>query len=98
AAAGSGKTRVLVERYLKHIIVDGFRADDILTITFTRKAAAEMKRRIVDRLTGSGLSDQAQIAETGPIQTIHGFCERFLRENAIAAGLDPDFDVLSEAQ
>jgi ATP-dependent exoDNAse (exonuclease V) beta subunit len=98
AAAGSGKTRVLVERYLKHVIDEGFRADQILTITFTRKAAAEMKRRIVDRLTDRGLLEQAQIAETGPIQTVHGFCERLLRENSLAAGLDPEFEILSEAQ
>lgn len=98
AAAGSGKTRVLVERYLRHVVDEGFRADQILTITFTRKAAAEMKRRIVDRLTQRGLTEQAQIAETGPIQTIHGFCERLLRENALAAGLDPEFEILAEAE
>jgi ATP-dependent helicase/nuclease subunit A len=98
AAAGSGKTFVLVERYLKHITQDRLSPDQILTITFTRKAAAEMKRRIVDRLQQLGLAEQAQTAETGPIQTIHGFCERLLRENAIAASLDPEFEILSEAQ
>ena len=97
AAAGAGKTRVLVERYLRHIMTEGFRADQLLTITFTRKAAAEMKRRIVDRLTRAGLREQAQVAETGPIQTIHGFCERLLRENALEAGIDPEFEILSEA-
>lgn len=97
AAAGSGKTRVLVERYLRHVINEKYGADQILTITFTRKAAAEMKRRIVDRLAQAGLVTEAQIAETGPIQTIHGFCERLLRENAIWAGLDPEFEVLAEA-
>jgi ATP-dependent helicase/nuclease subunit A len=98
AAAGSGKTRVLVERYLKHAVDQGFRPDHILTITFTRKAAAEMKRRIVDRLLEAGLAEEAQIAETGPIQTIHGFCERLLRENSFMAGIDPDFEILGEAQ
>jgi ATP-dependent exoDNAse (exonuclease V) beta subunit len=98
AAAGSGKTRVLVERYLKHVVEEGFGADQILAITFTRKAAAVMKRRIVDRLVSLNMGEQAQIAETGPIQTIHGFCERLLRENAIAAAIDPEFEILSEAQ
>jgi ATP-dependent helicase/nuclease subunit A len=98
AAAGSGKTRVLVERYLKHVTEDGFRPDEILTITFTRKAASEMKNRIVKRLNEEGRADDAQVAETGPIQTIHGFCERMLRENSIDAGLDPEFSILSEAQ
>ncbi len=95
ASAGSGKTRVLVERYLRHVTVTGLRPDQILAITFTRKAAAEMKRRIVDRLTELNRPDDARIAETGPIQTIHGFCERLLRENSIEAGLDPDFEILA---
>lgn len=94
ASAGAGKTSVLVELFLRRVMQDGYQADQILTITFTRKAAAEMKRRIVARLIEAGLPDQAQIAETGPIQTIHGFCERMLRENALAAGLDPEFEVL----
>ncbi len=97
AAAGSGKTRVLVERFLR-LVREGKRPDQILTITFTRKAAAQMKRRIVDALMEEGLNVQAQIAETGPIQTIHGFCERILRENSICAGLDPQFDILDERE
>jgi ATP-dependent exoDNAse (exonuclease V) beta subunit len=98
AAAGAGKTRVLVERYLRHVIEEELRPDQILTITFTKKAAAEMKKRIVERLRDAGLMAQAQIAETGPIQTIHSFCERLLRENALEGGLDPAFDILDEGQ
>ena len=87
AAAGSGKTRTLVARYLRYIKEDGLTPDQILTITFTRKAAAEMKKKIVSELRDAGLNQQAQSAETGPISTIHGFLERALRENAIAAGI-----------
>jgi len=94
AAAGSGKTSVLAERYLR-LVQQGHSPDSILTITFTNKAAADMKRRIVDRLRRERLYDEAQIAETGPIQTFHAFCERILRENALLAGLDPQFDILS---
>jgi len=93
AAAGSGKTSVLTERYVRHVVEDGFRPDQILTITFTNKAAANMKQRIVASLTEKGLLDEAQSAETGPIQTIHSFCQRLLRENALEAGLDPDFEI-----
>lgn len=93
ASAGSGKTGVLVEKFLR-LVREGRQPDEILTITFTRKAAAEMKRRIVSRLLESGNSHAAQIAETGPIQTLHGFCERVLRENSVAAGLDPEFEIL----
>ncbi len=98
AAAGAGKTRVLVARYLRHITEDGFDPGQILTITFTRKAAAEMKRRIVDTLREQGLYEAAQLAETGPVQTIHGFCERLLRECSVDAGLDPDFQILDETE
>lgn len=97
AAAGSGKTRVLTERYVQHVLSDGLRPDQILTITFTRKAAANMKAKIVGRLRDAERFADAQIAETGPIQTIHSFCERMLRENALEAGLDPDFSVLEHS-
>lgn len=96
AAAGSGKTRTLVARYLRYITDDGLNPDQILTITFTRKAAAEMKKKIVSELRAVGRTREAQSAETGPISTIHGFLERALRENAIAAGIDPEFEILDE--
>ena len=98
AAAGSGKTRVLVARYLRHVLEDGLRPDQILTITFTRKAAAEMKHRIVAKLVEAGRLEDAQSAESGPVSTIHAFCERLLRECSIEAGLDPDFRVLDESE
>ncbi|OJU65534.1 MAG: hypothetical protein BGO01_01010 [Armatimonadetes bacterium 55-13] len=98
ASAGAGKTFVLVERYLALVETYDLRPHQILTITFTKKAAAEMKRRIVDRLRAVGRGDEAQEAETGPIQTIHSFCERLLRENSLAAGLDPEFDIMSESE
>ncbi|MDX2066314.1 MAG: UvrD-helicase domain-containing protein [Fimbriimonadaceae bacterium] len=94
AGAGSGKTSVLTARYV-HLLEQGHTPDQLLTITFTRKAAAEMKARIVRALRQRGNERAAQIAETGPIQTIHSFCERTLRENALAAGLNPDFKVLT---
>jgi ATP-dependent helicase/nuclease subunit A len=97
AAAGAGKTRVLVARYLRHVQEQGLQPDQILTITFTKKAAAEMKKRIVEALRERGMDEEAQIAETGPIQTIHSFCERLLRENSLEAGLDPAFEILTEA-
>lgn len=97
AAAGSGKTSVLVQRYLRQVIELNRPPDRILTITFTRKAAAEMKKRIVSCLTAEGRPTDAQIAETGPIQTIDSFCERLLRENSIAAGLDPKFKIMGES-
>jgi ATP-dependent exoDNAse (exonuclease V) beta subunit len=98
ASAGSGKTLVLVQRYLRHVLEEGVHPDRILTITFTRKAAAEMKARIVSGLRQAGAWEQAQIAETGPIQTIHSLCEQLLRERAFEARLDVKFEILSDSQ
>lgn len=98
AAAGSGKTSVLVDRYLRHVLELGYSPEEIVTLTFTRKAAAEMKQRIVNRLREHGDLKSAQVAETGPIQTIHSFCERVLRENAVEAEVDPEFEILQGQQ
>ncbi|MBO0768932.1 MAG: UvrD-helicase domain-containing protein, partial [Solirubrobacterales bacterium] len=86
AGAGSGKTSVLVERFARAVEVDGVDPQRILAITFTEKAAAEMRERVRSRL---------QTAEEGGwILTIDSFCARVLREHALAAGLDPQFSVL----
>jgi ATP-dependent exoDNAse (exonuclease V) beta subunit len=95
AAAGSGKTRVLVARYLQ-AIDDGLSPDEILAVTFTRKAAYDMRRRVVTELLARGRTADARLAETGPICTLHSFCDRLLRENALVAGVDPDFDHLGD--
>lgn len=97
AAAGSGKTFVLVQRYLRHLLVEGCDPRSILAFTFTAKAAAEMRQRVVRELREREEPELAQAVETGPISTIHAFCERLLRENALEAGLDPDFEIAGEA-
>ena len=96
AAAGSGKTSVLVERFVRHVIDDDIAPGRILAITFTEKAAGELRRRIRARLLELGARDAAREAEGAWIGTIHGFCARLLRSRAVAAGLDPAFVVLDE--
>jgi ATP-dependent exoDNAse (exonuclease V) beta subunit len=98
AAAGSGKTRVLVERFVAAVREDGVPVDRVLAITFTEKAAAELKSRVRQRLLAEGEREAARQAEAAAISTIHGFCARILRANALAAGLDPDFRVLEETE
>jgi ATP-dependent exoDNAse (exonuclease V) beta subunit len=96
AAAGSGKTSVLVERFARSVLTDGVAVSAILTITFTEKAAAEMRDRIRERLRELGAPEQARATEGAFISTIHGFCARLLRASALAAGIDPAFTVLDE--
>ncbi len=105
AGAGTGKTRVLVDRYCDAIDLDGIEPDQILAFTFTEKAAAEMRRRVrVELMRRSRLSEdpeqrtrllRASRSEEGAqITTIHGFCRRLLGAHPVAAGLDPRFRVL----
>jgi ATP-dependent helicase/nuclease subunit A len=96
AGAGSGKTSVLVERFARTVIDDGVDVSAILVITFTEKAAAELRDRIRLRLRELGALDAARATEGAFISTIHGFCARVLRAGALAAGLDPEFEVLDE--
>jgi ATP-dependent helicase/nuclease subunit A len=94
AGAGSGKTSVLVERFVQSVLQDGIDVSAMLTITFTEKAAAELRDRIRARLRALGAPEAARRTESAFISTIHGFCARTLRVNALAAGLDPQFAVL----
>ncbi len=96
AGAGTGKTRVLVERFLYLIERELARPHEILAITFTEKAAQEMKARIARRLREQGLERARRELENAYIGTIHSFCARILREHPIEAGVDPSFRVLEE--
>ncbi|MEA2468545.1 MAG: hypothetical protein QOJ57_2671, partial [Thermoleophilaceae bacterium] len=97
AAAGSGKTRVLVERFARAVLDDEVRVDRVLAITFTEKAAAELKGRLRRRFLELGEREHAREAEGAWVSTIHGFCSRLLRANPLVAGIDPEYRVLDEA-
>ena len=98
AGAGTGKTAVLVERFVRAVADDDVAVESILAITFTEKAAAEMRVRVRRRFLELGLREQARAAEDAWISTIHGFCARLLRAHALSAGVDPDFRVLDELE
>ena len=91
AGAGSGKTSTLAHR-VAHLLVDGADPRRILLMTFSRRAAAELTRR-VERITaqalGTGIAAEALLWAG----TFHGIGARILRENALAIGLDPDFSI-----
>ena len=96
AGAGTGKTTVLVER-VAQAVEGGLEPERILVVTYTERAAQQLMSRVRTRLTS--VSDElGRLAERVEISTIHGFCARILRQHAFAAGIDPEFRVLEEAQ
>src|SRR5947208_10071540 len=98
AGAGTGKTRVLVERFARAVCDEGLDVESILVITYTEKAAGELRSRIRARLVDAGRADLARRLDGAWISTIHGFCHRLLRSHPFAAGVDPRFRVLDESQ
>jgi len=88
AGAGSGKTRALVYRYAYIVNVLGVPQSDILCLTFTNKAAQEMKRRIATMVPGGATGDF--------VSTIHGFCVKFLREEIYRIGYPQNYQILDE--
>lgn len=103
AAAGSGKTAVLVERIV-HLIRDDYELDRMLIVTFTRAAASEMRQRLSVRLNREAKSDPVRFGraldalEHTDISTIHAFCQRVLRQEFQAVGIDPMARVCEEQQ
>ena len=96
ANAGSGKTSVMVERFVRAVLDGQAAVDGILAITFTDKAASELRERIRSRFEELDRLEEARATEHAFISTIHGFCARVLRVHALAAGIDPEFAVLEE--
>jgi len=98
AGAGTGKTAVLVERFVRAVCERGLDVDSILVITYTRRAAGELRTRIRAALAERGRNDLARELDGAWISTIHGFCNRLLKAHPFAAGLDPRFRELDDAQ
>ena len=103
AGAGSGKTYVLVERYLALLERNpSWPLSSLVAITFTQKAAGEMRDRVrihVQNRAADGDAIWAQrlaAMDSARIDTIHGLCTAILRGNAAEAGVDPGFEVLDE--
>lgn len=108
AAAGSGKTAVLVERIIERLINDKppLDVDRLLVVTYTEAAAAEMKERIRDAIEkaleadpdNAHLQRQATLVHNAQVTTIHSFCLSVIRENFHTIGLDPGFRIAEEGE
>ena len=98
AGAGSGKTYTLTRRIV-HALESGFIDDigQVLAITFTSKAAGEIKSRVKGALRAGGMTEQALKVDDAWVSTIHGMCSRILRAHALELGIDPAFTVADEA-
>ena len=108
AGPGAGKTFVLVERYLEILRTKKVSVDNIVAITFTNRAANEMRQRVretIDALLRATCGSERQTwlrhkrsLEGAVITTIHGFCSRLLHEFPVEANIDPQFMLLDEHQ
>jgi ATP-dependent exoDNAse (exonuclease V) beta subunit len=96
AGAGTGKTAVLVERFVRAVCDEGLDVESVLVITYTRKAAGELRSRIRAALVDRGRPDLARELDGAWISTIHGFCTRLLRAHPFAVGIDPVFRELDD--
>src|ERR1035438_7594379 len=106
AGAGTGKTHTLVERCLDCIGNERAALDEILIVTFTEAAAAEMKqrlRRVLEEKSreppgDSHWNEQLALFDAAHIGTLHGFCFKLVREHFYELGLDPQPAVLDEGE
>ena len=106
AAAGSGKTAVLVERIIRMVIGDNLDIDRILVVTFTEAAAGEMRDRIAKAINdalekdplNAHLEKQSALLYKAQISTIHAFCLNIIRNNFNKIGLDPAYRIADEME
>ena len=96
AGAGAGKTTVLVDRFVAIARDPQVGPERILAITFTKKAAMEMKERAIRTFEAAGETTLRRATEGAYISTLHGFAERILRERPFDARIDPAFEVITD--
>lgn len=100
AGAGSGKTFTLTRRIVYALSPESGpfveHLDQVLTITFTKDAAAEIRDRVRRALIDEGMDEEALTVDDAWISTIHGMCSRILRAHALELGIDPEFTVLTD--
>lgn len=98
AGAGTGKTAVLTERFVRIVEKHAVMPSRILALTFTKKAAAEMQRRIVRELYRKKLLNRSEAPLMLWIGNFHSIALRLLRQHALVAGLDPSFGNINETE
>ncbi len=94
AAAGSGKTRLLVASVVRALTEEGLPPERLVAVTFTRKAGAELASRVREALQNCGRTDLARSLDAASLGTIDSLCRRLVKDEALAAGVDPGCAVL----
>ena len=105
ASAGSGKTHTMIERVIRLILEKKARVNEILAVTFTEAAAAQMREKLKNALSKKisddgklEFIDQLSLIATSDISTLHAFCARLIRTYFFEVGLTPDFKIADESE
>ena len=102
AAAGSGKTTVMIERIKDLIVKEHVPIENFLVVTFTKASSIDMKARLISKLSSEQpspfLIEQIDNINTADVSNLHSFCARLLKSYFYEAGLDPTFVVLSDEE
>lgn len=105
ASAGSGKTRVVIDRIIRLITEEGVKVNEILAVTFTKLAAEEMKDKLKNALTKKYLAtrdrnykEQLELVSSSDICTIDSFCSKLIRKYFYVLGIDANLQVLEESK
>ncbi len=102
ASAGSGKTAVIIEKIATDIISGEVKVDNLLVVTFTEAATAEMKQRLYDKLAEKidepNVIKEIEKLPLANISTLHGFCQKLIKQYFFELGIDPSFRILDDSE
>jgi len=102
ASAGSGKTAVIIEKIAQSIISGSTTLDKLLVVTFTESATAEMKQRLYDKLSENidkpNIKDEIEKLSLADISTLHGFCQRLIKQYFFELDIEPTFSIFSDEE
>ncbi len=102
ASAGSGKTAVIIEKIAQSIINGKTTIDKLLVVTFTESATAEMKQRLFEKLNDNidkpNIKEELEKLPTADISTLHGFCQKLIKQYFFELDIEPTFTIFSEEE
>ena len=99
ASAGSGKTTIMIEKILKYLTSNKCHANELLVLTYTKAAASEMKKKLVDKIKKESINNECLLDELdyiadSDISTFDSFCQKLIKKYFYILDIDPSFDIL----